>query len=155
MDIVKYRIELVKQDTKTFDILEKKIKCPENVYVIIKEYLHISKLAEEIFGILCLTTKMKITSIFIVSHGGLDSCLVHPREVFKRAMLVNPSSIILFHNHPSGDVTPSKEDVNVTNRLCDAGNLLGIKVLDHIISGDEVYYSFKEMGQIQENKFIY
>jgi len=84
-----------------------------------------------------------------VSIGSLDASIVHPREVYKVAILANSSSIIVCHNHPSGDPTPSREDINVTKMLKEAGELLGIPVLDHIIVGSEgAYYSLKERGDM-------
>ena len=91
-----------------------------------------------------IDTKNQPTSINICSRGSLNSCIVHPREVFKPAILSNASSIILGHNHPSGVTTPSQEDINLTKRLQEAGTILGIEVIDHIIIGDEGYCSFKE-----------
>jgi DNA repair protein RadC len=83
----------------------------------------------------------------IVSVGTLSGAFVHPREVFKAAILGNAAAIILFHNHPSGDPDPSREDRELTLRLIQAGRILGIDVLDHVILGDEGrYYSFKEHG---------
>ena len=98
----------------------------------------------EVFGILCLSTKHRVIAYHEVSRGTLDATLVHPREVFKAALLSNAASIILTHNHPSGDSTPSPDDHQLTRRLVDAGRLIGVEVLDHIIVGDGRYYSFKE-----------
>lgn len=79
----------------------------------------------------------------------MNSSIVHPREVFKLAILGNSASIILFHNHPSGDTTPSKEDINITERIKEAGKIIGIELIDHIILGDEnKYTSLKEKGII-------
>jgi DNA repair protein RadC len=83
-----------------------------------------------------------------VSRGTLDATLVHPREVFKAALLSNAASIILTHNHPSGDPTPSPDDHQLTRRLVDAGRLIGVEVLDHIIVGDGRYFSFREGGRL-------
>ena len=91
----------------------------------------------EEFHILCLDTKNKINGIFRITRGTLDASLVHPREVFKAAIQCNASSIILVHNHPSGDATPSREDHSVTARLTEAGKILGIDVLDHIVYGSD------------------
>ena len=94
-----------------------------------------------------MDTKNQPVSINVVSVGSLNSSIVHPREVFKVAILSNAASIIIFHNHPSGDPTPSREDVNVTNRLKEAGKLIGIDLIDHIIIGSEnSYCSLKEEG---------
>lgn len=101
----------------------------------------------EVFGILCLTTKYRVIAYHEVSRGTLDSALVHPREVFKAAVLANAAAIVLCHNHPSGDPTPTPDDLDVTRRLTATGDVLGISVLDHIIVGEGCYYSFKEMGR--------
>lgn len=100
----------------------------------------------EVFAILCLTTKHRMIAYHEVSRGTIDSALVHPREVFTAALLAHSASIVAVHNHPSGDPTPSPDDLDVTRRLAAAGEVLGIPLLDHIIIGDGRYYSFKEAG---------
>jgi DNA repair protein RadC len=102
----------------------------------------------EVFAILCLTTKHRVIAYHEVSRGTLDSTLVHPREVFKAALLANAAAIIVCHNHPSGDPTPTIDDVEVTRRLAASGQVLGIELLDHIIVGDGRYYSFKEGARL-------
>ena len=102
----------------------------------------------EVFGILCLTTKHRVIAYHEVSRGTLDSTLVHPREVFKAALLANAAAIVAGHNHPSGDQTPSPDDAELTRRLVAAGELLGVPVLDHVVIGDGRYYSFKEAGRL-------
>lgn len=103
----------------------------------------------EKFVVLLLDTKNSIIGATIVSVGILDSALVHPREVFKPAILCNAAAIILSHNHPSGDPSPSAEDRRVTLRLHEAGKLLGIEVLDHVIVGKkDCFVSLKERGAI-------
>ena len=93
-----------------------------------------------------LDTKNKIIGAFGVSRGALNSSLVHPREVFKRALLSNAASIMLAHNHPSGDPTPSSEDKATTKRLVEAGDIIGIRVLDHIIIGEDSFTNIGDMG---------
>ena len=102
---------------------------------------------KEYFIALHLDGKNRILCCDICSIGSLNQSIVHPREVFKTALLSSAAAIILLHNHPSGDPTPSSEDLEVTRRLREAGDLLGIKVLDHIIIGS-TYYSFVERGVI-------
>jgi len=102
----------------------------------------------EVFAILCLTTKHRVIAYHEVSRGTLDSTLVHPREVFKAALLANAAAIIVCHNHPSGDPTPTIDDVEVTRRLAASGQVLGIELLDHIVVGDGRYYSFKEGARL-------
>lgn len=99
----------------------------------------------EVFCALHLNAKGKPLSMSIISVGELTSTLVHPREVFKASILSNASGIIFMHNHPSGDMTPSNDDINTTKRLEEAGNILGIKVVDHIIVGESQknYYSLR------------
>ena len=100
----------------------------------------------EVFAILCISTKHRVIAYHEVSRGTLDSTLAHPREVFKAALLANAAAIIAAHNHPSGDPTPSPDDLDLTRRLAVAGDVLGVPMLDHIIIGDGRYYSFKEAG---------
>jgi len=92
----------------------------------------------------CLDSKNRPTSIERVSIGSLTSSIMHPREVFKSAIISNAHSVIIAHNHPSGDLTPSQEDINMTQRIIEAGRLLGIPLQDHIICTDKSYYSFRE-----------
>jgi DNA repair protein RadC len=103
-------------------------------------------LKKEHFLTLHLDTKHCVIGEEVVSVGSLDSSIVHPREIFKLAVRRSASAILCVHNHPSGDPTPSPEDVLVTRRLCEAGRLLGIDVLDHIVVGDGRYTSLKAMG---------
>ena len=108
-----------------------------------------SDLDRETFGILLLDARHQVTAPHVVSVGSLHGSIVHPREVFKAAILGNAAALILFHNHPSGDLTPSAEDRAITRRLMEAGKLIGISVLDHLILGDRgAYISFQEKGWI-------
>lgn len=98
---------------------------------------------KEHFWVMGCDTKLNVKFIELVTLGTLDASLVHPREVFRLAIMKGVSAIVVAHNHPSGEVTPSNEDKLVTNRLRDAGRILGIQLLDHVIVGDS-YYSFAE-----------
>jgi len=102
----------------------------------------------EVGYVLCLTTKMDLIGYHEVSRGSLDSTPMYPREIFKAAVLVNAASIILVHNHPSGDPSPSTNDCTLTVRVREAGQLMGIELLDHIIIGHEGrFVSLKEQGR--------
>ena len=109
---------------------------------------HFSRLAkdskQEEFHIVCLDTKNQVIDTHQITVGTLDASLVHPREVFRAAIKDASSSIILVHNHPSGDPTPSREDIAVTTRLTDCGKTLGIDVLDHIVLGRNTAVSIRE-----------
>lgn len=123
-----------------------KINSPKDVVNLLMESLKNNK--REHFKILLLNTKNVVISIEDISIGSLNSSIVHPREVFKKAIKRSSASVILVHNHPSGDPTPSKEDIKVTRRLIESGEILGIKVLDHIIIGYNKYTSLKELDLI-------
>jgi DNA repair protein RadC len=103
-------------------------------------------LDREQFLVCCLDAKNASIGVNIVSIGTLTLSIVHPREVFKAAILLNACAIIAVHNHPSGDPTPRPEDRTLTTRLRDAGELLGIRLLDHLILGDDRLYSFADQG---------
>lgn len=99
----------------------------------------------------CLDNKNAPINLNVVSMGTLNTSLIHPREVFKTAIMSNAASIVLFHNHPSGDPEPSQEDISITKRIADAGTLMGIELLDHIIIGLEGrYLSLKEQGHLKK-----
>jgi len=103
---------------------------------------------KEHFIVILLSTKNHIIATPTISVGTLNASLVHPRELFKEAINYSAASVILVHNHPSGDPTPSKEDIELTQKLVKAGKLLDISVLDHVIIGDNKYVSLKEKGII-------
>jgi DNA repair protein RadC len=100
----------------------------------------------EQFGVLLLDTKHRVIRTQVLSVGTVDSSIVHPREVFGAAAAAGAASLVLFHNHPSGDPRPSPDDIGLTRRLAAAGILMGITVIDHVILADVRYYSFKEEG---------
>ena len=101
----------------------------------------------EYFLVLHCDGKNRIIAVDVSSIGSLNQSIVHPREIYKTALLSSAAAIILVHNHPTGDPTPSTEDMTITRRITEAGELLGIRVLDHIIIGDN-YYSFAENGHM-------
>lgn len=123
-----------------------KIEKSEDIYNFLKEELADKK--NEFFYAILLDTKNVIISKELITKGTLDASLVHPREAFRPAIKKSAKSIIFAHNHPSGNPRPSEEDYNITRRLVDAGNLLDINVLDHIIIGENDYYSFKKENDI-------
>lgn len=104
---------------------------------------------KEHFAVMLLNTKNHVLSVHVVSIGSLSASIVHPREVFREAIQNAAASVILLHNHPSGDPSPSREDILVTERLVKAGKIMDIPVLDHIIIGDEKYISLKEKGMVK------
>jgi DNA repair protein RadC len=104
--------------------------------------------AVEQFGLLMLDTRHRLIRASIVSVGTLDSSPAHPREIFREAASASAAAIVLFHNHPSGDPQPSRDDVELTRRLIQAGEIMGIDVIDHVILADTRYFSFREAGKL-------
>ena len=135
------KCQLVKEKTMAYDF--KTISSPMDIARVIKAYIGNSD--RENFVVVCLDNKSNITAINTVSIGNINSTIAHPREVFKIAILANSSCIVIAHNHPSGDSSPSREDIEYTKNIVEAGNIIGIEVLDHVVIGDDdKYTSFKE-----------
>lgn len=143
----KYKLELIKEESHKYEV-DTKISKPQDLVDVLNLVCRINNNTEEVMLLLTLNTKNVITGWFEVSRGSINESIVHPREIFKRALTNNATSIVVAHNHPSGDPNPSKEDINITNRLKECGKLLGIDLIDHIIIGDEKYVSLKEKGII-------
>ena len=120
------------------------IKNPQAVVKILRASL--KDKAKEHFKLVILDSRNKIIAITNVSIGTLNANLAHPREIFKDAITHNAAAVILVHNHPSGDPEPSEDDIKLTKQLKQAGKILGIEVLDHLIITDRKYHSFKEKG---------
>lgn len=123
-----------------------KISAPIDIANLLMNEM--SDLNQEVLKLIMLNTKNKIIGIKDIFKGSLNSSIVHPREIFNEAVKRNSASIIICHNHPSGDPSPSKEDINITIRLKECGSIMGIDLLDHIIVGNTKFISLKEKGII-------
>ena len=135
-------IELTKRISMESYKPKNKVTSPLDIARYFMEQLRHER--EEKFIIVSLNAKCKIIGEDVVSVGSLTASIVHPREVYKIAIKRSAHSIIAIHNHPSGDSTPSKEDINITKRLKECGELIGVSLLDHIVLGDGNYRSLKE-----------
>jgi DNA repair protein RadC len=123
------------------------ITSPQCAFDTIMGIANLEGETQEVFGVLALNTKNKVIGFDIIHRGTLNASIVHPRDVFKSLLLKNAASFMCFHNHPSGDPQPSREDVSVTERLIETGKIIGIDLLDHIVTGeDDRYVSLKERG---------
>jgi len=143
IDIVS--LKLVRESSILYPL--RQVSSPKDAADLLQQF--VGDCDREKFTVLCLDTKNQPISLSVISVGSLNSTLVHPREVFKTALLCNSASIILAHNHPSGVPEASREDIDVTKRLCEAGKILGIEVLDHLILGAEKRFcSIKEAGKM-------
>lgn len=154
MRIIEYRSKLTENQRVVLEKevsvycpeIDRKMNSPEKIAILAKQYLCMHELPEEYMYMVCMNTKLNMTGVFEISHGNVNSSIVGTREVFQKALLANAVNIALIHNHPSGDSTPSREDVEVTKKLIEAGKILGIQVLDHLIIGRPHFTSLKEKG---------
>jgi DNA repair protein RadC len=119
-------------------------KTPEDVVSLVKSRLKGKK--KEFFLALLLDTRNQLIRVAEIAVGSLDTSIVHPREVFKEAISASAAAVVFVHNHPSGDPEASEDDIKLTKRLAEAGELVGIEVLDHIIIGDRKFFSLKREG---------
>ncbi|QEN03338.1 DNA repair protein RadC [Thiospirochaeta perfilievii] len=132
------KYQIISERTEKYEV---KVSYPTDLLPCLKRYRDLEK---EHFIVATLNGAHEVISVRLITIGILNRTLIHPREVFRPAIADNSASIILVHNHPSGNIEPSEEDKLVTKRLVNAGDILGIKVLDHMIIGTKDYYSFAE-----------
>lgn len=138
-----FSVSLVK-DSGAPPLPKEKIDSPQSALSVFRGFFEGAD--REKFVALFLNCRCEIIGLNVVSVGTLSASLVHPREVFKAAILAGAASLIVAHNHPSGDVAPSAEDKETTKRLKDAGKLLGIPIMDHLVISEQEFFSFKEHG---------
>jgi DNA repair protein RadC len=136
-----FRKEVVREDAPAW----LGAKCTD-AWQVFEMFRDLAQETKEFFIALHLDSKNRVVCFEVVSIGSLSASIVHPREVFKAALLSSAAALIFVHNHPSGDPTPSREDLEITTRLREAGELLGLRVLDHIIVGNDTYLSFADRG---------
>src|SRR3990170_7216803 len=144
---IKACFELGKRQDLEPELKDFDIKDPLSVVKAIRA--GIKDKAKEHFKLILLNTRNKIIGISTISIGSINASLVHPREVFKDAIVHCAASVVLAHNHPSGDPEPSEDDLKITKKLVDSGKMLGIEVLDHIIIAKNGYFSFKDRGLLR------
>lgn len=143
---IKAALELGRRTAQYSDQPRRVIKTPDDAAALVMEEMrHFDR---EHFRAILLNTKNQVIGTDKVSVGTLNSSVVHPRELFRNAIKRGAASVILLHNHPSGDPTPSREDKDITHRVMEAGKIIGIEVLDHIIIGDNKFISLKAHGLI-------
>lgn len=156
MRLIKYKTKMAedrkaileKEKSVNVPDVDRKMNSPEKVDRLGRYALRIHEETEEYLYMICINTKLDVTSVFELSHGNVNSSVVGIREMFQKALLANAVNVIVMHNHPSGDCTPSKEYVAVTKRMVEAGRLIGVEVLDHLIIGNDKFCSLKEKGYL-------
>ena len=128
--------------------VDKTMNAPHKLERLATHFLKMHEQTEEHLYMICLNTKLHMTSVFEVSHGNVNSSIFSVREILQKALLANAVNIVMMHNHPSGDPTPSRQDVTMTEKLKEAGEIVGIGVLDHLVIGHGRYISLKDRGDI-------
>lgn len=153
MRITTYRTELnddkhnilIKENSCNYPIND--LRNPETVVCMLNTIYRLNRQAEEHLYMIALNTKCRVLGVFEISHGTINQSICNPRDIFIKALLCGAYGIILAHNHPSGDCSPSKEDIQTHKRILDGGQIVGIQLLDNIIVGDG-FYSFKNNSQV-------
>lgn len=131
---------------KGFNYSAETLTHPDEIAKFMNDAFHLNKRTEEYLYMISFNTKMKINGVFEISHGTVNASLCSPREVYIKALLTGAAYIVMVHNHPSGDPTPSKEDLDVSERMKKAGEIIGVGLCDFIIVGAGSFISFLEKG---------
>lgn len=134
------RLQMVKEQRTLYGM--GRLSTPKEAVAAVKPLFEMCD--REVTAVMSVDTKCSPLAVEVVSVGGLDACTIDPRIIYKHALLSNAASVLCFHNHPSGDPEPSVADKRMTERLYEAGKILGVRLLDHIIIGDDAYFSFQE-----------
>ena len=141
--IKKYSVALVKESAHKYADISVRLDEPKKIIRYADSVLNFEAMTKENFVLIPVDTKLKPLGVFVLTTGTINASLVSTRDVFQAALLCNAASIFVLHNHPSGDPTPSMQDKEITKKLIDAGNLMEIPLIDHVIVGENEYYSFK------------
>lgn len=145
--IPEWNVKLIREQSYRYETA--RITSPDIVYDFMTEVVRIQESPVEEFHILALNTKHDVIGVHLISKGTVNASIVHPREIFSRLYLNNATAFIAIHNHPTGDVRPSAEDISITKRLSEIADLHGIPLLDHIIVGYEGYESLAGLGKLR------
>lgn len=155
MRVITYKVEreldnrctLVKENSVNYGDVES-LKTPKDVLFLMNGVYRINRQIEEYVYVIATNAKGRTLGIFELSHGGMTESLVNPREIFVRLSLIGATGFFLIHNHPTGDTSPSSADRDVTRRVKEASKIMGTEFHDHLIIGEDTYYSFRENGEI-------
>lgn len=136
------RTMLVKEKGVNYD--SGKLNSPEDIALMMRKLLHVEQMAEEHCYMIAMNSSCKVLGVFFISKGTVNVSLITPRELYIRALLAGAVQIVLCHNHPSGNAIPSEQDIAITQKIKEAGEMININLADHIIIGSNSYLSFKE-----------
>lgn len=143
-----YKLSLIKEKAVDYSYREFRLNNPKAVVELMDKVYDIGNLPEEHVWCIAVDAKMHILGLFEVSHGSINWSSASPKDIFKRVLLCGGLGFFMVHNHPSGDIHPSQEDTLITRRMKECGELLEVKLYDHIIIGENDYYSYSEEGQL-------
>lgn len=144
-----FKVKLVKESSSLYELeCNGIIRSPQDAHEIFNKVFDAENLTKEHLLLASLNTKNKVVALHIVHIGSVNASIVHPREIFQLALLDNASAIIIAHNHPSGNPMQSQEDIHITRRIVEAGKVIGIELLDHIVIGENCFESLKEKGYL-------
>lgn len=141
------RTVLVKENTRNY-LLHDSMNSSSKIADLMTDVYELNKQAVEYVYLVALNSKCKVLGVYQVSKGTVNSAILAPREIYMTALMLGAVNIVIVHNHPSGDCTPSNDDIISTNRIKDAGKLIGIELADHVIIGCNRYHSMKEAGTL-------
>ena len=142
------KIKLVRESNHRYNFQTRTVHDPDDAVRIINAVLDLENEAQEVLCEILLDNQNNVVGVMEITRGSINASVCHPREVFRGAIMHNAASIILFHNHPSGMVEPSREDISVTERIKKAGKIMDIPLLDHIIVGNGTHTSLKQKGML-------
>ena len=153
MDIKTYEL-VIDRDTKhnglrmkeSFTYKGESLSAPSEIAGMMMELFHLDEMADEFAYMIAFNGRMKVLGVFEIGHGTGNACLLDARGIFMRAVYTGASYVVLVHSHPSGDTSPSRQDKEITTKICDAGELMGIPLMDHIIVGSRGFMSFHQEG---------
>lgn len=147
--VKKYSVALVKESAHKYADIPTRLDNPGKIISYADSILNFDGMTKENFVLVPVDTKLKSLGVFVLTTGTINASLVSTRDVFQAALLCNAASIFVLHNHPSGDPSPSRQDKGITKKLIDAGKLMEIPLVDHVIVGEGKYYSFKIDGNAE------
>ena len=141
------RTVLVKENTRNY-LAHDSVNSPQKISDLMTDLYELDKQAVEYVYMVGLNSKCKVLGVYMVSKGTVNATILAPREIYMAALMMGAVNIVVVHNHPSGDCTPSNDDLSSTKRIKDAGNIIGINLTDHVIIGNARYHSMKEAGTL-------
>lgn len=133
------------EEIRSYEYKQTRFQTPDSIVRMMNKVFNLYRQSDEFIYMAGFSSKMQLIGVFEVAHGTVNRCMVDTRGVYLRALLIGAVNIVLIHNHPSGDSEPSSEDLEITKKMKQAGDLIGINLSDHIIIGDREYYSMKKM----------